>query len=69
MDLVLRYDTLCRDALAKGADMNALFAIDAREKIGRAKMADAKTFEADYDAIAAEMKQEIADVVAGGEEE
>ena len=49
--------------------MNGLFAIDAREKIGRAKMADAKTFEADYDAIAAEMKQEIADVVAGGEEE
>ena len=59
----------CREALSKGADMNALFAIPVREKIGRAKMADAKTFEADYDAIAAEMKQEIADVVAGGEEE
>ena len=36
---------------------------------GPAILADAKTFEADYDAIAAEMKQEIADVVAGGEEE
>ncbi|MBR5095095.1 MAG: V-type ATP synthase subunit A, partial [Oscillospiraceae bacterium] len=33
MDLVLRYDTLCRDALAKGADMNALFAIDSRERL------------------------------------
>ena len=69
MDLVLRFDSLCRDALGKGADMNALFAIDAREKIGRAKMADAKSFGADYDAMIAEMKQEIADVVAGGEEE
>ena len=39
--------------------MNALFAIDAREKIGRAKMADARTYEEDYRAIAAEMKKEI----------
>ena len=48
--------------------MEALFAIDAREKIGRAKMADARTFEADYDAIAAEMKAEIDAVIAGGED-
>ena len=69
LDMVLEYDELCRSALTKNADMNALFAIEAREKIGRAKMADAATFGADYDAIAAEMKQQIADVVAGGEEE
>ena len=50
-------------------DINGLFAIPVREKIGRAKMADAKTFGADYDKLLAEMKQEIADVVAGGEEE
>ena len=31
-------------------------------------MADAKTFEADYDAIAAEMKAEIEAVIAGGED-
>ena len=48
--------------------MNGLFAIDAREKIGRAKMADAKTFESDYDAIAAQMKKEIDEVIAGGED-
>ena len=69
MDLVLRYDTLCRDALAKGADMNALFAIDSRERLGRAKMADAAGFKADYDAIAAQMKKEIEEVIAGGEDE
>ena len=69
MDLVLRYDTLCRDALAKGADMNALFAIDSRERLGRAKMADAASFKADYDAIAAQMKKEIEEVIAGGEDE
>ena len=68
MDIILQYDALCRDALNKGADMNGLFAIDAREKIGRAKMADAKTFGSDYDAIAAQMKKEIDEVIAGGED-
>ena len=68
LDLVLQYDALCRAALEKGADMNGLFGIDAREKIGRAKMADAKTYAEDYIAIAAAMKKEIEDVVAGGED-
>ncbi len=68
LDLVLQYDSLCREALDKGADMNGLFAIDARERIGRAKMADAETYAADYDGIAAEMKKEIEEVIAGGED-
>ncbi len=67
--MVLEYDVLCRAALEKRADLNGLIAIAAREKIGRAKMADAKTFGDDYDAIIAEMKQQIEDVIAGGEEE
>ena len=69
LDMVLEYDVLCRAALEKHADLDGLIAIDAREKIGRAKMADAKTFGADYDAIIDEMKQQIEDVIAGGEEE
>ena len=69
LDMVLEFDVQCREALKQGADVNGLFAIPVREKIGRAKMADAKTFGADYDKLLAEMKQEIADVVAGGEEE
>ncbi len=68
LDIILRYDELCREALDKGANMNSLFAIDAREKIGRAKMADPASFEADYDAIEAQMKNEIDKAVAGGEE-
>ncbi len=68
MDLVLRYDSFCREALDKSVDLNALFTIPAREKIGRAKMADAATFAADYDAIEAQMKKEIAEVIAGGED-
>ena len=69
LDMVLEYDVLCRAALEKHADLDGLIAIDAREKIGRAKMADAKTFGADYDAIIDQMKQQIEDVIAGGEEE
>ena len=68
LDIVLHYDVLCREALGKGTNMDALFAIDAREKIGRAKMADPKAFEEVYDAIDAQMKSEIDAVIAGGED-
>ena len=68
LDMVLKYDVLCRDALTKGADMNGLFAIDAREKIGRAKMADPNAFTEAYDAIEKQMKAEIEEVIAGGED-
>ena len=68
LDMVLKYDVLCRDALTKGADMNALFAIDSREKIGRAKMADPNAFGDAYDAIEKQMKAEIEEVTAGGED-
>ena len=68
LDIILHYDELCREALTKGADMNALFVISAREKIGRAKMADAVSFAADFDEIEALMKKEIDEVIAGGED-
>ena len=51
-----------------GADMNGLFAIDVREKIGRAKMADPNAFTEAYDAIEKQMKAEIEEVIAGGED-
>ena len=68
LDLVLKYDVFCRDALNRGADMNGLFAIDAREKIGRAKMADPNAFEKAYDDIEKQMQAEIEEVIARGEE-
>ena len=68
LDMVLQYDEMCRAALKKGADMNGLFGIAAREKIGRAKMASPDTYAADYDAILDDMKNQIEEVIAGGED-
>ncbi len=68
LDMVLQYDVMCRAALEKGVSANKLFAIESREKVGRAKMADVSTFAADFDAIIAQMKSEIDEIVAGGEE-
>ena len=56
-------------ALEKGADLNALFSIGAREAVGRAKMAPQEEYETVYDSILAEMQSEIDEVVRGGEEQ
>ena len=69
LDLVLQYDTMCREALAKGADMNALFNIKAREAIGRAKTEDPEKYAEAYDRILAQMREEIAEAAQGGEEQ
>ena len=68
LDMVLKYDVMCREALAKGTEMDGLFTIGAREKIGRAKMADPNAFDEAYDAIESQMKAEIDELIAGGEE-
>ena len=68
LDLVLQYDTMCREALAKGADMNALFNIKAREAIGRAKTEDPNRYAEAYDQILADMRAQIAEAAQGGEE-
>ena len=69
LDLVIVYDSLCREALEKGAPLNALFNIPTRAAIGRAKMADANEYAAAYDKMVESMKAEINAAVAGGEEE
>jgi V/A-type H+-transporting ATPase subunit A len=69
LDLVLKYDAICREALKQDPNLDTLFTIPAREKIGRAKMANAATFEADYAAIEKEMEAEINAVAAGGNNE
>ncbi len=68
LDVILRYDVLCREALEKGANMAKLFDISAREKIGRAKMADPNNFEEDYAAIESLMMKEIDAVAEGGDD-
>ena len=69
MQLILDYDKLCRAAIERGAAVNDLFAIGAREGIGRAKMADPEKYEQIYADIAAEMEQEIEEAAQKGENE
>jgi len=68
LGMIISYDSLCRDALSKGAQMKALFAIGAKEKIGRAKMIAPDKYAAEFTKIEAEMAAQIAEVIAGGED-
>ena len=61
--LILDYDKLAREALTKGAALQPMFDIPAKEKIGRAKFVEADQYVQAYADIAAEMKQEIAAIV------
>ena len=70
LGLILDYDRLCREAIAKGADVEALFQITARESIGRAKSVPEEEYAAAYEALAQQMRREIDAITAkGGEEE
>ena len=67
--MVLQYDAVCREAIGSGADMNKLFNIPARERIGRAKMVPQDEVVKTYDGIIDEMKAEVAEIAEGGEDE
>ena len=59
LGMILSYDVLCRDAIAKGASAQELFQIPAREQIGRAKSVPEEEYQKAYEEIAQEMEQEI----------
>ena len=67
LDLVISYDRFCREALDKGAELDALIAITAREKVARAKIIADDKVEEEFTKIENEMKQQINDAVNGGE--
>ena len=69
LGLILDYDKLCRAALQKGADLNALFSIDARNGIGRAKSVPVDEYENAYARIGRDMAEQIEAIAARGEEE
>ncbi len=70
MGLVLGYDKQCREAIEKGAGVADLFAIPARDRLGRAKGADSTQYVEIYASIAEDMRREIEEVVSkGGEDE
>ena len=56
LGMILSYDVLCRDAIAKGASAQELFQIPAREQIGRAKSVPAEEYAAVYDQIQSDME-------------
>lgn len=67
--IILKYDTLCRKAIADGAQCIKLFEIPVREKIGRAKSVPVDQYEAAYAEIETEMEQEISKVASEGGED
>ena len=68
LSMVLNYDTLCREALEKGADMQKLISIPARVAVGRAKSVPSDEYEAVYAQIREDMNTQIKEIIAGGEE-
>ena len=68
LDTVLEYDAACRGVI-NASNVNKLFNIPARERIGRAKMVEQDAVAATYDEIIAEMKDEIRAIAEGGEDE
>ncbi|MBR5741936.1 MAG: V-type ATP synthase subunit A, partial [Firmicutes bacterium] len=63
---ILEYEDLCRDAIKKGAPVTELFAIPAREAIGRAKSIPHEEAKAAFEQMRADMKAQIEGVVAKG---
>lgn len=69
LNIILDYDRLCRSAILRGADVNALFAIPVRERIGRAKNVPSEEYEQAYANIRTDMEAQIdAEAAKGGED-
>ena len=68
LQLVLDYDRLCREAIAKGANIQELFDIPMREAIGRAKSVPEEEYVENYARIRVKMEEEIQAVIARGGE-
>ena len=67
--LILDYDKLCRAAIEKGADVEELFQIEARERIGRAKSVPEEDYASAYAALRTDMEAQIAAIAAKGGED
>ncbi len=67
LKLILSYYDMGRDALSRGANMNALFSIPARDNIGRAK--NEQDYQKAFAQIASDMHAQIAELIAKGGEQ
>ena len=68
LEMILEYDRLAREALKEGADLNAIFSIEARTRIARAKTVPEDQYVEAYDRIFKDMAEQIEKAKAGGEE-
>ena len=66
---ILDFDRLARAAIARGADLEKINAIPAKEKIARAKSVPADRYKAEYSQMAKEMAAQIEEIAQRGEEE
>ena len=65
LGLIIKYDDLCRAAIENGANVDELFNIGARARIGRAKSVPVETYQEEYDNIATEMDMQIKNLYGG----
>ena len=66
--MIHQYDQECRGASERGGDLNALFSIPAREKIGRAKSVPTDLYKDSYANLLVEMEEEISAIAEKGED-
>ena len=66
LDAIIHYHNKCRDALAGGADIDALCAIDVLERIARSKLMPEDQLE-QFDSIRTEIEEQV-DAIAGSNE-
>lgn len=68
MHIILEYDRLCREAMNHGSEQNELVKIPVREQIGRAKGVPENEYKTVYKQIYENMKNQIDETTAGGEQ-
>lgn len=69
ISLILQYDVLARNAIKEGADMQKLFNIEVRDRIGRAKGVHMDSYKAEYEQIATDMHGQIQSIIEAGAED
>ena len=69
LSLIRQYDTQCRGVAERGGDLAEMFAIPAREKIGRAKGVPADQYKDAYANLLVEMEEQLGAIAEKGEKE
>ena len=69
LQLILNYDSQCRDAIGKGVEVQKLFGLPVRTAIAQAKYDEADTYQATYDQVEQQLEQEVADEIKKAGEE